>query len=193
MEYTMEDDPKAKAALESIKKQYAHKGKPLSEEHIKHMSEALTGRTLSPEHVRHMSEALKGRKLSAETKRKMSEAKKGNKNAKGARMKPQLNSNEILYCVEAYGKAIRDGMDGVAEKWAQIAHSFVDDLLLKAKTIANGHIVAAEKISETRKRGRPRKNVEETAQPKKKRHRRTKAEMEAYRASLAAQNQTEIQ
>jgi uncharacterized protein YneF (UPF0154 family) len=190
MEYTMADDPKVKAALESIKKQYAHKGRTLSEEHVKHMSEALKGRKLSPEHIQHMSEALKGRKLSEETKQKMSEAKKGNKNAKGAKMKPQLNQNEILYCVEAYGKAIRDGMDGVAEKWAQIAHSFVDDLLLKSKTVAKGHIVAAEKLSETRKRGRPRKNVE-TEQPKKKRHRRTKAEMEAYRASLAAQNQTE--
>ena len=108
-------------------------------------------------------------------------------------MKPQLSTNEILYCVEAYGKAIRDGMDGVAEKWAQIAHSFVDDLLLKSKTVAKGHIVQAEKLSETRKRGRPRKNVETEQPVKKKRHRRTKAEMEAYRASLAAQSQTEIQ
>lgn len=192
MEYTMADDPKAKAALESIKNKCTPTRK-LSPEHIQHMSEALKGRKLSPEHVRHMSEALKGRKLPEETKRKMSLAKIGNKNAKGERMKPQLSTNEILYCVEAYGKAIRDGMDGVAEKWSQIAHSFVDDLLLKAKTVAKGHIVQAEKLSETRKRGRPRKNDVETVKPKKKRHRRTKAEMEAYRASLAAQNQTEIQ
>ena len=183
MEYTMADDPKVKAALESIKKAGWPSGKPHTEETKKKISEAT-----------------KGRVLSAETRRKMSEAKKGHHNNKGIKhkkmkeRKPLFSSNEILYCVEAYGKAIRDGMDGVAEKWAQIAHSFVDDLLLKSKTVAKGHIVQAEKLSETRKRGRPRKNDVETEQPvKKKRHRRTKAEMEAYRASLAAQNQTEIQ
>ena len=189
MEYTMADDPKAKAALESIKKQYAHKGRTLSQEHIQHMSEALTGRKLSPEHVKHMSEALKGRKLPEETKRKMSLAKKGNQNAKGARMKPQINTNEILYCVEAYGKANKDGMTGIAEKWAEIAHSCLNDMLSKFKTDTTS---LEEFLEENpKKRGRPLKNSIETVKPKKKRHRRTKAEMEAYRASLAAQNQTE--
>ena len=179
MEFTMADDPKAKAALESIKKA----GWP-------------SGKTHTEETKKKMSEAHRGRPKSEETKRKLSEAMKGNHNKKGVKVKkmkerkPLFSSNEILYCVEAYGKAIRDGMDGVAEKWAQIAHSFVDDLLLKAKTVARGHIVQAEKLSETRKRGRPRKNDVETEQPVKKRHRRTKAEMEAYRATLAAQNQT---
>ena len=180
MEFTMADDPKVKAALESVKKAGWPSGKPHSEETKKKISESH-----------------KGKPMPESAKQKLREAMKGNHNKKGIKVKkmkerkPLFSSNEILYCVEAYGKAIRDGMDGVAEKWSQIAHSFVDDLLLKAKTVAKGHIVQAEKLSETRKRGRPRKNVEETEQPKKKRHRRTKAEMEAYRASLAAQTQTE--
>lgn len=190
MEYTMADDPKVKAALESIKKQCTPTRK-LSPEHIQHMSEALKGRKLSPEHVRHMSEVRKGKKFSEETKRKMSLAKMGNQNRKGVKMKPKISTNEIVYCVEAYGKAIKDGMIGVAEKWAQIAHSFVDDMLNKYKTVPN----TLEEFPEEnpKKRGRPRKNVETEQPVKKKRHRRTKAEMEAYRESLAAQNQTEIQ
>ena len=66
------------------------KGKILSEETKRKLSEALKGKILSEETKRKLSEALKGKnnpmygkQLSEETKRKMSEAQKGNKNMLG--------------------------------------------------------------------------------------------------------------
>lgn len=51
--------------------------KPLSDEHKRKMSEALTGRVVSEETRRKNSEASKGRVVSEETKRKLSESNKG--------------------------------------------------------------------------------------------------------------------
>jgi len=56
------------------------KGRCLTEEHKRKMSEALKGRKKAPftsEHKRNMSEAKKGRKQTEEHRRKISEAKKG--------------------------------------------------------------------------------------------------------------------
>ena len=53
------------------------KGKQLSEETRKKLSEAAKGKKFSDEHKKKLSEANRGKKLSAETKNKMSEAKKG--------------------------------------------------------------------------------------------------------------------
>ena len=52
------------------------KGKPLSEEHKRKVSESLKGKTKSEEHKRKISEARKGKPKSEETKRKLSEAQK---------------------------------------------------------------------------------------------------------------------
>ena len=53
------------------------KGKQLSEETRKKLSEALRGRTLSEESCRKMSESHKGKHKSAEHRKKLSEARKG--------------------------------------------------------------------------------------------------------------------
>jgi len=52
------------------------KGKNHTEESKRKMSEALKGRKLSGEHIRKMSEVRKGKKHSEETRRKISEAAK---------------------------------------------------------------------------------------------------------------------
>ena len=59
------------------------KGKSLSEEHKKKLSEANKGKHLSEETRKKISEANKGRKFSEETKKKMSEAMKGHTATKG--------------------------------------------------------------------------------------------------------------
>ena len=76
------------------------KGKSLSEEHKKKLSEAHKGKHLSEEHKNKIGEAHKGKKrseetrkkiaeakknISEETRKKMSEAKKGNTATKGMR------------------------------------------------------------------------------------------------------------
>ena len=55
------------------------KGKPLSEEARRKISESLKGRAFSEEHRRNLSEAAKGRKHSEEARRKMSETHTGEK------------------------------------------------------------------------------------------------------------------
>ena len=60
-------------------KQGYWKGKRLSEEHKKKLSEANKGKRLSEEHKKKIGEANKGKQLSEETRNKMSEAAKGKK------------------------------------------------------------------------------------------------------------------
>lgn len=55
------------------------KGKKLSEEHRRKISESERGNKHSEESKRKISESLKGKKFSDEHKRKLSEAKKGKK------------------------------------------------------------------------------------------------------------------
>ena len=55
----------------------ANKGKKLSEETKKKMSDVNKGKKLSEEHKKKISEGNKGKKMSDEARRKMSEAKKG--------------------------------------------------------------------------------------------------------------------
>lgn len=68
-------------------KSCAQRGKTLSEEHKRKMSEANKGRTHSEESKRKMSEAWKGRIVSEETRRKMSEAKRGKTQSEETRIK----------------------------------------------------------------------------------------------------------
>ena len=53
------------------------RGKKLSEEHLRKLSEANKGKHHSEEHRRKISEAMKGKVRSEDTRKKMSEAKKG--------------------------------------------------------------------------------------------------------------------
>ena len=64
---------------EEQRKQWSEiqKGKVLSEEHKRHISEGLIGRIVTDEERLHHSIALKGRELSEEHKRHISEAKSG--------------------------------------------------------------------------------------------------------------------
>lgn len=55
------------------------KGKPLSDEHRKKLSQALKGKTVSEETRRKLSQANKGKTLSDEHRKKLSESKKGEK------------------------------------------------------------------------------------------------------------------
>jgi group I intron endonuclease len=65
-----------KVSEETIKKMSeAQKGRKVSEEHRKKLSEATKGRKLSEQHRKKLSEVWKGRKHSEETIKKMSEAK----------------------------------------------------------------------------------------------------------------------
>ena len=69
------------------------KGKTLSEEHRKKMSEAKKGKKRkkhTEEHKQKISESLKGRTFSEESRKKLSEAKKGKNNPKATK----------VYCVE---------------------------------------------------------------------------------------------
>jgi group I intron endonuclease len=72
-----------------IKIGMAHKGKIVSEETRKKLSDANKGRNnwlgkkLSEKHKQSLSAAAKGRKHTEETKKKLRERSKGNKNAKG--------------------------------------------------------------------------------------------------------------
>ena len=59
----------------------AHKGKKFSNQHKKRISEALTGRKLSEQHKRKISKGGMGIKFSEDHKRKISEANKGKKSA----------------------------------------------------------------------------------------------------------------
>ena len=72
---------KGKTLSEETKRKLseARKGKKRSEEAKKKISESMKGKLFSEEAKRNMSEAHKGKKLSEETKRKMSEAMKGKK------------------------------------------------------------------------------------------------------------------
>ena len=62
-----------------------HKGKPISEETRKKLSEASKGKKLSEEARNKIAEAHKGKKFSEETKKKIGETKKGNTNVRGTR------------------------------------------------------------------------------------------------------------
>ena len=55
----------------------AKKGKSLSEEHRKHISESLQDRVFTAEHRQKLSDASTGKKKSEETRKKMSEWRKG--------------------------------------------------------------------------------------------------------------------
>ena len=72
---------KGKKLSEETKKKLseAHTGKKLSEETKKKMSEFNKGKVLSEEHKKKISEANKGKKFSEEHKKKLSEAKLGGK------------------------------------------------------------------------------------------------------------------
>lgn len=71
------------------------KGKSLSDEHRKKLSDAAKGRAKSPSHAANLSRALKGngrgRKLSDETKRRISESKKLAYIARSQKLFPCLN------------------------------------------------------------------------------------------------------
>ena len=69
-----------KSAYYALCMSCSQKGKTLSEEHKRKLSESEKGKTVTDEAKRKMSKANKGKTLTDETKRKISEAKKGDKN-----------------------------------------------------------------------------------------------------------------
>ena len=128
---------------------------------------------------RKMSRSHMGKVFSEETKQKISQAKKGimPKNLellhkhKHKQEKYSMNTNELTYCVNAYKKAVKDNMPGVANKWKKVAHECLDELF---EQISGTTEISDFLVGETDKKPK-------TA---KKRHRRTKAEMEAYRRQM---------
>ena len=77
------------------------KGKSLSEEHKKKLSEAHKGHTLSEETRKKIAEAKKN--ISEETRKKISEAKKGNTATKGMRWFNNGKINKRCYeCPEGF-------------------------------------------------------------------------------------------